>query len=638
MERKTIVMCVTSYDEECETLIVEGVRKRCAEDNINLLVFHPLMRKPNLAENDTPNISIIDGENEIFNLINYDKTDGIILLGENFLDSKMPDRIILEATKRKIPTININDDSHIAMCNINLSDVNAMELIVRHLVEVHGLRTINFVGGFPGNPQTEERLDAYKRVLTEHGIPVEEERIGYGQFWTPASDVTAEFMKAEKKPEAIVYASDTMAMFGLDCLKSLGYRVPEDVAITGFDGVKDIYISEPAITSAKRDFTGAGERAVEVLEKVFDGEDIPDTVDVDAKLIINRSCGCNPDNAKDAVGFLKRKYSSIWNFQFFNFNLQKMNMLFANASNSIDIYTTVDEWADFFKIKRMFFCICDNLEIDPEMSSDSLSNEGIYGLTKNMVSMSGFGHDIESRTTFPTENYLPIDILNNEKPCFALFSPMYFKDRFLGYVSIEQDSVITDVGDLYGTWVMQLANNVGSYYMKNELMFVLKKLDDLYTKDTLTGLYNRRGMEKEKYVILDAIEDKLLFTCIVSDVDNLKIVNDKYGHEGGDEVISAVAKAISQAFPENSVNIRTGGDEFLSFFPHVDDLNVDELLMKLQLKLDAFNLNSGLPYKAGCSCGYVTRTLTSMEDFEQMKSVADEKMYAEKRRKKTLRE
>ncbi|MCR5637925.1 MAG: GGDEF domain-containing protein [Lachnospiraceae bacterium] len=637
MGRKTIAMCVTGYDDECEARITEGVRKECAERGYNLLLFHPLVRKPNLESKSETNENIIRGENEIFNLINYDITDGIILAGENFIDSKMPDRIIKEANKRNIPVVNVNDTEHVADCNVTLSDDNAMELIMRHLVEHHGYRVINFVGGFPGNQQTEERLDAYKRVLLENGIPVEEERIGYGNFWNKSIEVTENFMKAEKKPEAIVYANDTMAMFGMDYLESQGYKIPEDVAITGFDGVKDIYTTKPTLTSARRNFLEAGIKAVEIVDRMIAGEKFPEKVNVEAELIKNESCGCINKVGADTTGYIRKKYGDKWNFLAFNSYLQKMNILFSEAATSTDIYNSIDECAEFFGVKRMFICICDRFENNNGNLLDLSSRNRVYGLTNNMVSMAGYGHKTPSKTLFSRKNYLPVEFLDEEKPAFISFSPMYFKDSFIGYVAVEKEEVISGVGDLWGTWVMQLANNAGSFYMKEELIYVLEQLDKLYTIDSLTGLQNRRGLEKAKSILKFAAERNLFVTCVVADIDNLKIVNDEYGHEGGDVVIRAIADAITNSLPSNSINVRTGGDEFMSFFINEAILDVDEMLDGVQKYLDDYNKNSGMPYKAGCSCGYVTERISSLEDFDEMKAKADERMYAEKRRKKTSR-
>ena len=251
MKRKTIALCVTGYDKEYETRIAEGIARRCTALDINLLVFASLIRKPDLNSGLTLPESVIKGETAVFDLINYNMLDGIIILGDSIIDESVIEKVHRLAQKNNVPVININDPTHVLDKNITLSDKCAMEFVMKHLVEDHGLTRINFIGGFPGNLQTEERLAGYKKVLTEHNIPVEERRIAYGQFWTKAADCTRKFLKDEL-PQAIVCASDTMAIFCMDELKNQGYSIPEDIIVTGFDGIADSELYSPTVTTVDR--------------------------------------------------------------------------------------------------------------------------------------------------------------------------------------------------------------------------------------------------------------------------------------------------------------------------------------------------------------------------------------------------
>ena len=158
MRRKSIAVCVTGYDLEYESAVVNGVYQQCTELDYNLLVFADLIRKPDLNSAQKLAFNVVRGESEIFNLINYDLVDGIIILGDSIVnvDSMMEiDRI---ARIKGIPTVNVNDPEHTLQKNILLSDSIAMEFVVEHLISEHKLTKINFIGGFPGNLQTEERL------------------------------------------------------------------------------------------------------------------------------------------------------------------------------------------------------------------------------------------------------------------------------------------------------------------------------------------------------------------------------------------------------------------------------------------------------------------------------------------------
>lgn len=260
MRRKCIAVCVTGYNWEYETRVVKGISEKCAELDINTLIFATLIKRTPLNFDRRLPESIIRGESEIFNLINYDLIDGIIILGDSIISENIIDDITEKAAQKNIPVVNVNDPKHKLYKNVILSDKTAMEFVMRHLIDVHHLTKINFIGGFPGNLQTEERLAAYKKVLSEHNIPIEESRIAYGEFWTKAAKCTEEFMTSDNKPEAIVCASDTMAIFAMDYLQNNGYKIPEDVIVTGFDGIEDCEHYSPTLTSVRRGFVSAGKR------------------------------------------------------------------------------------------------------------------------------------------------------------------------------------------------------------------------------------------------------------------------------------------------------------------------------------------------------------------------------------------
>lgn len=150
MKRKTIALCVTGYDKEYETRIAEGIARRCSALDINLLVFASLIRKPDLNSGVTLPESVIKGETAVFDLINYNMLDGIIILGDSIIDESVIEKVHRLAQKNNVPVININDPTHVLDKNITLSDKCAMEFVMKHLVEDHGLTRINFIGGFPG--------------------------------------------------------------------------------------------------------------------------------------------------------------------------------------------------------------------------------------------------------------------------------------------------------------------------------------------------------------------------------------------------------------------------------------------------------------------------------------------------------
>lgn len=632
MNRKTIAVCVTGYDWEYESRIISGIHERCVANDINLLVFASLVKRPELNSTRVISENAMLGEMEIFNLINYDMVDGIIILGDSLVDEKVLFRVSERAKERGIPTVNINDPLHKLDVNVLLSDKTAMEYVVRHLVEDHGLRKIDFIGGFPGNLQTEERLAAYKRVLTENNIPIEESRIFYGEFWRKTIDCTAEIVNSGDIPEAIVCASDTMAIFCMDYLKEHGFKLPEDIVVTGFDGLPDCEMYEPTLTTVRRAFSESGAAATDLLMDIWSGKEVPEEIEVNSVLVKHHSCGCADKAYDEGENFFNKRFGDLITFKEFNTYILDMNTRFSNAESSLELYEQMNVGAKFFKLNRLYICVSADIENNGEVSR--AKDGGYVGLSPMVKSMIQFGHDVPVGTEFPSSQLTPEDILHGEKCVFMAFSPMYFKDIFLGYVAFEP-SKIKGNGDFFPIWLMALSNNTGSFYMKQQLEYAVGQLRKLYIRDPLTGLYNRRGMDKESAVLIDkAWSEKLYLSVVCADIDNLKPINDIFGHNAGDNAIIRAGQALSESAPDGySVCTRTGGDEFCVVCAYKNEVDVKGYIAEVERRIEEYNAVSGLPYKIGCSCGAYTVKAEHFTDLEELLRNADAEMY----RVKTLR-
>ena len=174
--------------------------------------------------------------------------------------------------------------------------------------------------------------------------------------------------------------------------------------------------------------------------------------------------------------------------------------------------------------------------------------------------------------------------------------------------------------------------------MNNELSDAIGELQKLYLRDPLTGLYNRRGLNKfEKPYIDKALEEGKLAAIICADVDGLKKVNDNFGHEEGDNAIIRSSSALIRCFPVGSICVRTGGDEFLVISAFEDEKELKCSIKDVYRNLEEYNAISNKPYKVGCSCGYALVPESGPADLDEIQKIADKNMYDEKIRRKAVR-
>lgn len=172
------------------------------------------------------------------------------------------------------------------------NDTGAYELAA-HLVDVHGYTDVRFVAG-PDSPDSTSRFLGYRRALLERGLSAPEQPELVGDFTTAGGRrVMTELLRQDKPPRAVMCVNDQTAVGALAVLTEAGLRVPEDVAVTGFDGIQLGQHLRPALTTVVQQMRVLGERVVSLLEeRIADPALPPRTVELPVRVALRGSCGC----------------------------------------------------------------------------------------------------------------------------------------------------------------------------------------------------------------------------------------------------------------------------------------------------------------------------------------------------------
>jgi len=181
--------------------------------------------------------------------------------------------------------------------SVLLDNYTAMRAVVQHLVEEHGYRRLAFFHKQEGHPENDARYRAYVDVLAEHDIAVDPNLIIPGAYYnTPEAGVRLLFDERRLRPridvEALVAIDDGTALAVLTALQARGIRVPDDVALVGFDDIEDSRYVTPPLTTVRQPLQMQVRRAAELVLAQLQGETVEPQVLLPAELVIRRSCGC----------------------------------------------------------------------------------------------------------------------------------------------------------------------------------------------------------------------------------------------------------------------------------------------------------------------------------------------------------
>lgn len=229
-----------------------------------------------------------------------------------------------------------------------------------------------------------------------------------------------------------------------------------------------------------------------------------------------------------------------------------------------------------------------------------------------------------------------------EKRHTLIAADLFCKEYQYGIVFCEPHSV--DFFDELELVTYQLSSVVKMVHL---LRSREQALDELHTKnlaledmsriDELTRVYNRRGFYSAASELIKKHGKGRKYIICYADMDNLKMVNDRYGHTEGDFSIRSLADCLREIFGDVAVVGRMGGDEFAAVLPAENTLAPEDILRRRQESIDRLNASAGKPYYINMSMGVITCTVFNSYDLKEGIDKADGKLYdAKSRRKKEI--
>lgn len=172
--------------------------------------------------------------------------------------------------------------------------------------------------------------------------------------------------------------------------------------------------------------------------------------------------------------------------------------------------------------------------------------------------------------------------------------------------------------------------------MNQSFRFRFKKASQMAENDPLTGLLSRNaGMNFLRKVYNQTKQNNKRLTVGFIDVDDLKVVNDKYGHKAGDHLLEKIAEVIKSNIRDTDAAMRYGGDEFVLVMPDCPQYRAEEIMTQINIYLNRYNLSEGLGFKLKISYGLVEYNSARHYNVLDLISDADGEMYKNKKKAKT---
>jgi len=317
--KKTIGVFVCKLPEYFQRTLCGALADEAVANGYNLVVFSTFGEYDN-------NHDYVEGESNCLYIPNYDELDGIILCLDVFDIPGMAGKLI-EQVKEKAhcPVISIRQkrDEFISVLS---DDKKAIMAMVDHLIDEHNAKRIYYLSGPSYMHDIRMREDGFRERMKSRGVAFREEYIFMGNLWYNIGKEAVDYFLSldDERPDAILCANDYMAISVCEELCDRGFRVPEDIIVTGFDDVEEARDIYPMLTTVEACPENFARCAMEIIKKAERGEKLEKQYYISTQNQYRNSCGCK--EAEEAKQIFRKQFKK--NQRLVHLYKQNMFMVF----------------------------------------------------------------------------------------------------------------------------------------------------------------------------------------------------------------------------------------------------------------------------------------------------------------------
>lgn len=535
--------CFSEYQSET----MRGIISQAFKSSCDLVVLSSLQ---NFFFTNTHR----DTEKNIFELILSDNFDGFIYDRNVFYDTDIQKYIDVLCTKSGKPVMVLDYAGHTKFETTLVDDIDAFESITDHLIDVHGYKKIYCLTGPKSIACSEERLKGYLRSMKKHKLPIDKSYYFYGDFWTSASsELVQKIVNGTiDKPDAVVCGNDKSAVALIEKLTNAGLRVPEDIAVTGYDATMEGYYSNVSVTSYARPHFQLGAESFRRLYRIITGRLCNKVPNEPGELRPAKSCGCaeNPVLKREIQRRIKKS------------DLLQTKMLFSdmlvdvtNIDSYADVFNRVDHYTYLlYKMSRIHVCLTDKYihaaETNPlEKLSFSCSDSVTAVYRKSSIQRTFVDYEKYSMPDF-------IDYIRKERsqPSAFYMVPLHYNDSFFGFAAITFGKHPITYDKLFIQWINNLNIALDKVLLKASIRLTKENLSALSAYDSETGILSRSGLASAYKNAAAARKSRASsLCCMYIELTDLKKIYYQAGYRKAEAVVKRFSDVIKDCTSQNEL-------------------------------------------------------------------------------------
>lgn len=598
-KKKIIGVCLTKINDICRADYINRLHFLCEENDCKMIVFNSF--------SDFYHGDVVDNAaKSIYGIINYDIVDILVVMASSFHDKKVIEDIVSRAKECGKPVIIISGKAE-GCWSINSECADAYKAMLNHVIRDHGATDTFYIAGTdsPNDTSTIARLGYYKEGLEENGIPFDESKVAYGEYWEgPVKEIIKELTADGKKPpRAIFCANDYMAFAACGELKNNGYSVPEDVIVTGFDGVPAAEYFSPQLTTCSKDTDTLAKMTIDVVKRAVDEKCPPEDLTYGYKTIISESCGCKRlsdisfrDTALDlhyTVDEMEIHEEYIYTCIDQMLTINDMNSLYSNLADTI--------------LQNSYVCLNNNFvatAIDYNLcKTEPFSDKLVVIPSKHSYT------EAENTLDMSITDMVPhfMEWLNSDTSCYI--TAIHVAGEVVGYYAVKTNIINKHSSKINRIMkAITIAFNVAINHFKQVQMKL--SLDTVEMTNPITKMPNFKGLAKwfDEFSSVEENRQKALSFSVYA-LPKYTYIQENYGMSDIEDAVKFICEALKIANPINCFIAHISDDEFVvvNYYNNRDDVSdvINNATSVFFSVVEGYNSTSGKEYyveaNAGCS-------------------------------------
>ena len=588
--QKFIAVCLSQVHDFLNTGFLNELSRVAAADGYGVAVFNTSLDFYwYQSENQAPRA--------VFHAIRYELFDAFFIICHSFHDDKLIAEMVNGARSHNVPVILIGGEQPGCWTVVNDYEEGYKSLI-RHVIRGHGAENTYFIAGIKGEPNSEGRIRCWQDVLEECGLPFSVNMLAYGNYWgKPAAEIIRKLVRSrDRMPDAIFCANDIMAITVCDTLRENGIRVPEDVIVTGFDGIPAAYMTSPRLTTCTDDPGALAERCMDLIRRLKAGEKPPYVITHSFRPVLSESCGCpSSENERfDALSIYRRSEALNTHENDLYHTVERM-LVQTDPDSFLKIISTTIPPGSYICLNRRFLDIYSGMDYYADSIEEDLlcitgrEQEEDFSVTQVRLSEVRPPKELEKGIT--------------------LFHTLHTGSVVCGFFAahtLNLDNDVQLVKRLSDVLNLVLAIQLGNARQR----LLIHHLDSTLYTDSVTGLNNLKGLTRwfEEYAAKDSSRSRALALSVYC-IHRYNYIYENYGMNETEEIVRLVSSRLTSSNRDALVIARISGDQFVV----IDSGENTEALEKtirqgteaFYSQVESYNTVSSKPYfievNSGCT-------------------------------------